>query len=133
MALLGLAAELAYGTSAGRAVLDALVGWARRDVATLTPPTVTSGAINPDVLVTHVSTTGTQAFTLANGSYIGQEVLLMQTVAATSPIPTVTPAARVGYSSFNLGTAVGNNARLIWNGTGWILAALAGAGVVRTQ
>jgi hypothetical protein len=132
MALTGIARMLEYGTSAGRLVLDAALGWAGRDAAYLTPPTVTSGAISPDVLVTHVSTTGTQAFTLANGSYIGQEVLLMQTVAATSPIPTVTPASRVGYASFNLGTAVGNNARLIWNGTGWILAALAGAGVVRT-
>jgi hypothetical protein len=123
---------LEYGTSAGRAVLDAAIGWAGRDAAYLTPPTVTSGVINPDFFATNVSTTGTQAYTLANGSYVGQEVNLMLTVAATSPIPTVTPASRVGYASFNLGTAVGNNARLVWNGTGWLLLGLAGAGVVRT-
>jgi hypothetical protein len=79
-----------------------------------------------------VSTTGGTALTLANGSYIGQEVNLMQTVAAGSPSAVVTPASRVGYASFNLGTAVGNNARLVWNGTGWLLLGLAGAGVVRT-
>jgi hypothetical protein len=123
---------LEYGTSAGRAVLDAAIGWAGRDAAYLTPPTVTSGAINPDIFATNVSTTGGTALTLANGSYIGQEVNLMQTVAAGSPSAVVTPASRVGYASFNLGTAVGNNARLVWNGTGWLLLGLAGAGVVRT-
>lgn len=129
MALRSLRTLLEGGNSGYTGPLADSLDWAGRDAAYLTPPTVTSGAINPDFLVTHVSVTGTQAYTLAAGSKVGQIVMLRVTVAATSPNPTITPANRVGYASFNLGTAVGNSATLIWNGTGWILAALAGAGV----
>lgn len=69
------------------------------------PETVTSGAINPALPTSFVSVTGTQAYTLANGSSLGQRKRLRCTVAASTPNGTVTPATAKGFSTINFGAS----------------------------
>jgi len=104
--------------------LDAAIG----DTAELTPPLVTAGAVDPTKRVTRLSVTGTQAYTLANGTKIGQRVVVRCVVAATTPAGTLTPASVSNYTSVLFATVSGF-AEFIWNGTAWIIGACSGVTV----
>ncbi len=86
--------------------------------------TVTSGALSTTLYRTILSVTGTQAYTLANGTTVGQRKLIMCETAATIPAGTLTittPDTTVGYvlpSTFFFDT-VGQGLELVWTATGW--------------
>jgi hypothetical protein len=80
--------------------------------------TVTSGALSIYTLVSFISVTGTQAYTLADGLYTGQMKFCRCTVAASTPDGTLTPATPVGFSTADF-DAVEEAYIFIWNGAGW--------------
>jgi hypothetical protein len=82
--------------------------------------TVTSGAVSIAVPVTNVSVTGTQAFTLADGTFKGQLKYLRCSVAATTPVGTLTPTSPTGFSTL-IFDKVGDDALLRWSGAAWEL------------
>ena len=91
-----------------------------------TPATFTSGAIDVTTPISYISTTGTQAYTLAAGS-AGQIKILVCTVAASTPVGVVTPVASAndGYNTITF-NAVGETATLIYTNSGWMILALGG-------
>jgi len=91
----------------------------------VSPTTVTSGAIPITGKTTFVSVTGTVAFSLANGTHVGQVKELVCTVAASTPIGTLTPASPLGYATI-LFNAVGESVHLVWTGTAWICSGVGG-------
>jgi hypothetical protein len=86
---------------------------------------VTSGAVGL-TRSTRLSVTGTVAFTLANGTELGQRKSLRCTIAAGTPVGTLTPASASGFATI-LFDAVGETAELEWNGTAWEIVNTVGA------
>ncbi len=81
---------------------------------------VTSGAIPVNVRLVELSITGPQALTLANGTATGQILDIECTVAATSPVGTLTIATPFGTeAAVYIFHAVGQALRLCWDGTAW--------------
>lgn len=98
--------------------------------AYVAPDTISaSGAISLATRATLVSVTGTTAYTLAAGLYLGQRKRFRCTVAASTPHGVITPAAATGYTSVEL-NAVGQTVDLEWNGAGWSLVGTAGTPTV---
>lgn len=90
-------------------------------IATVTTEeTVTSGALSLNAKYSYLSVTSTQAYTLAAGTYVGQEKIIECTVAATTPLGTLTLADAYGSESLtHVFTAVGQKLKLEWRTTGW--------------
>jgi hypothetical protein len=86
--------------------------------------TVTSGAIGL-TRSSKLSVTGTQAFTLANGTQVGQRKTLRQTVAASTPNGTVTLVGN-GFTTLTGWDALNDSAELEWTGTAWDAVFLSG-------
>ena len=73
---------------------------------------------------------GTTAYTLANGTYIGQRVgVSVSSASSGTPAGTITPATARGFTSVSALGAAGDFAEFIWTATGWILGANAGVTV----
>ncbi|MFH0902761.1 MAG: hypothetical protein V2A73_19190, partial [Pseudomonadota bacterium] len=89
--------------------------------------TVTSGALSVATPTSLVSVTGTQAYTLAAGSFEGQRKSIRVTVAASTPVGTLTPAAFADGTSISL-DAVNEAVELEYHATGgWRVVAIIGA------
>lgn len=82
---------------------------------------ITSGAI-PLARRQKLSVTGTVAFTLADGTFVGQQIVLNCTVAASVPVGVVTPATADGFTTITF-DAVQEFAILEWNGASWSIMA----------
>lgn len=83
--------------------------------------------------VTFVQTTGTQTKALGAGIYIGQPKRIVQSVAAGSPVGTITGTfktqAGAAAATLALGTAVATIADFVWDGSAWRLtSAVTGTG-----
>ncbi len=85
----------------------------------------TAGAISIATRSTLLAVTGTMAFTLANGTFLGQQKWLRCSLAASTPLGTVTPANANGFTSLTF-NALQQAALLIWNGAKWDLIATSG-------
>ena len=84
------------------------------------PSTVTSGAVSVANYMSYLSVTGTQTFTLAAGTAVGQLKKIMCIVAASTPNGTLTIANPVSASTDTvLFTALGDTVDLMWNGSAW--------------
>lgn len=86
--------------------------------------TVTSGALALNTPISFISCTGTQAYTLAAGTFAGQEKLIICSVAASTPIGTLTvssPSATAGsvLSATHVFNTVGQALHLMWTGSAW--------------
>lgn len=82
--------------------------------------TVTSGALSDSKEVSLLSVTGTVAFTLAVGLYLGQTKIVECSAVSGTPLGTLTVADM--YASEPTAwvfTAVGQRLELIWTSTGW--------------
>ncbi len=86
------------------------------------------GAINPDIRITTLAVDGTDAFTLADGTNLGQMVTVMCLIAgANIPVGTVTPATRAtGYANVTAFGAAGDFCTFVWTSTGWFPLQCAG-------
>lgn len=91
--------------------------------------TVTSGALNPHVPMTYLSVTGTQAYSLADGTVIGQRKRIECRVAASTPVGTLTlNDAATGEPTTHVFGAVGQMIEVEWTSTGWRLLTYRPAG-----
>lgn len=85
------------------------------------------GAITPTKRVVTLAVDGTDAFTLADGTYLGDEVLVVCISGANTPVGTVTPATRAaGYSNITAFGVAGDFCQFIWTSTGWMFGANGG-------
>ena len=86
-----------------------------------TPIVYTVGEIDVTTPVSFLSVTGSTTFSLPAGS-VGQIKMLVCTVAASTPVGVLTPAANAndGYDVINF-TKVGQSATLIYSNSGWII------------
>lgn len=85
--------------------------------------TVTSGDLDVAKAVSLISCTGTQAYALPNGTYDGQMKFIFVTVAASTPVGTLTPATTPGAATHNF-SAVNEYYIFRWETTtGWRLVA----------
>jgi hypothetical protein len=86
--------------------------------------TITSGAVSLTTDNTYLSVTATVAFTLANGAFPGQRKRIECSVAASTPLGTLTiatPETTAGQicSATFLFDTVGQAIELLWTGTKW--------------
>lgn len=102
-----MANSLSFTSLSRRAAYDAQV------------ETVVSGAISTSKRISKLSVTGTVAYTLGAGLWVGQEKILVCSVAASSPVGTVTLPVLGGTNITGFGV-VGESARLIWDGAQWL-------------
>lgn len=80
-----------------------------------------AGAIDLEHLVTELTTTGANAYTLANGTVSGQVKIINMIVDGGDA--TVTPNTLAGGTAITLND-VGDSVTLVWNSAvGWIVAA----------
>ena len=86
-----------------------------------TPIVYTTGEIDLTTPVSFISVTGTTTFTLPAGT-IGQIKILVCTVAASTPVGTLTPIASAndGYNTI-IFNAKGQSVTLIYENSGWII------------
>lgn len=93
--------------------------------------TYTGGAIAQTVKLAKLSVTGAQAFTLADGTTTGQTIHIECTVAASSPVGTLTIATPFsGEQAVYIYHAVGQAIALTWDGTAWKLLSKKRAGTL---
>ncbi len=82
--------------------------------------TVTSGALSINTLTSLTSTTGAQAYTLANGNYVGQRKIIREITAARSPAGTLTIATTFNSEpTVHVFTCIGQEIELEWTASGW--------------
>jgi hypothetical protein len=80
-----------------------------------------AGAIDPTSDIVIATITGTTAYTLANGTKIGQRIRIVAASASSgTPNATITPATPVQFATVSAIGAVGDFVELIWTATGWL-------------
>lgn len=84
------------------------------------------GALDPDVRYTDLQVDGTDAFTLADGTFVGAVKEIWCSAATTTPDGTLTPANLSGYTTIGF-DAVDEYAKLIWDGAAWVVVVVSGA------
>lgn len=109
------------------AVLDALIAsnnlTAGTDASNVVNAIAAPGAIDPAFRYHTLAVDGTDAFTLADGTYIGQVVNVFCLAGTNIPVGTITPATPLGYATVTALGALGDSVRFEWNGSGWIVTA----------
>ncbi len=90
------------------------------------PETVTTGALSINKRTSLIDVTGTKAYTLADGTRIGQRKSIRVIVAASTPDGTLTPSNLADGTSIDL-DAVNESVELEWDGTNWRIVHIVGA------
>ena len=78
------------------------------------------GALSTTTVVSFISTTGTESYSLADGVEGQEKIIIMKADGGNA---TVTPNNLVGFTSVRL-TGVNNSFHLIYGSTGWNIIAL---------
>ena len=78
------------------------------------------GALSTTTVVSFISTTGVESYTLADGIEGQQKIIIMKAHGGNA---TVTPTNLVGFTSVRL-TGTNNNFHLLYGSTGWNIIAL---------
>jgi len=84
-----------------------------------------SGALAVGKRTSILAVSGTKAYTLADGLFIGQRKSIFCRSATSTPQGVVTPAHPNNFATLTFANANGS-AELEWNGTGWDLAGIGG-------
>lgn len=85
------------------------------------------GAITPTKRVVTLAVDGTDPYTLADGTNLGDEVLVVCVAGINMPVGTVTPATRAaGYSAITDFGVIGDFCQFLWTSTGWMFGANGG-------
>lgn len=81
-----------------------------------------AGALSVNTHITTLAVTGTTAYTLANGLFLGQRKIVTVLSGASTPVGTVTPATTVGVTTVTGLGVPGESCEFIWGGAGaWYL------------
>ncbi len=95
--------------------------------ASYTPNAIAApGAIDPEKRFHTLAVDGTDAFTLANGTFPGQLVTCFSLAGANIPVGTITPAAPLGYATVTGIGALGDLVTFMWTGLGWVVVSANG-------
>ena len=78
----------------------------------------TPGACAPGLGTSKLTTDGTDAVTLADGTVAGQRKYIVMVVGTTTPVATLTPATYADGTTCTL-TGAGSSVILEWDGTTW--------------
>lgn len=100
------------------------IGWSEQGLSAiqeLSGP----GAVDITSRRTNVTSTGTDALTLADGAFIGQEKYI--TLIVDGGTATLTPATALGWATAAFADA-GDTIYLEWTATGWVLNGIGGLG-----
>lgn len=82
-----------------------------------------AGAISVNTEITTLAVTGTAAYTLANGLFLGQRKTIIVISGASTPAGTLTPATPSGFATVSALGVIGDCVELIWAGAGaWYIA-----------
>ena len=119
--------------ASGEEIVGVLVGAATHPVGGTQAPVLGTDVPSHLARVLFVSTTGTATGALAAGFYAGQMISVVQSVAASTPVGTITGAfanqAGAAKTTLALGTAVAFIGEFCWNGAAWQqVSALGGTG-----
>ena len=107
-------------TAADGDLIEVLLTGASAVGLAATEETVTSGALNPGVGISYLSITGPQSYTLDDGSYVGQRKSIECTVAASSPLGTLTLNDAYGSEpTTHVFNTVGQRIVVEWRTGGW--------------
>ncbi len=71
--------------------------------------------------VTIATVTGTTAYTLPDGTVLGQIKRVIATTPGSAPVGTITPATPRGFANVTAFGALGDFVEFEWTATGWIL------------
>lgn len=105
------------------ALIVANNGQVGTDASNVVNAIVAPGAIDPAIRHHTVLVDGTDAFTLANGTFIGQRVSVFSLAGTNIPVGTITPATPLGYATVTAIGALGDSVLFEWNGAGWLIIA----------
>ncbi|MES1205017.1 MAG: hypothetical protein ABUS79_03690 [Pseudomonadota bacterium] len=85
--------------------------------------TAAPGAISVATAITTLAVDGTDAYTLADGLFLGQRKTCVVISGANTPVGTITPATPSGFATVTALGAVGDSVEFIWGGAGaWYIA-----------
>lgn len=92
------------------------------------PQALVSGVVPLDREIVYLSVTGTVGYTVPDGQYVGQRLTLVCTVAASTPVGTVTITSGADAGANVIGPVddVGQCIELQWTGTFWAILSLGG-------
>lgn len=81
-----------------------------------------AGALSVNTRISTLAVTGTTAYTLANGLFIGQRKTVIVISGATTPVGTITPATPSGFATVGTLGVKGQGVTFVWAGAGaWYL------------
>jgi len=80
-----------------------------------------AGAVSVNTHISLATVTGTTAYTLANGLFVGQQKIVTCIAGSGTPNATVTPTTPSGFASVSAIGAVGDSVMFVWTGSAWIL------------
>ena len=80
-----------------------------------------AGALSVTKKVSLLSVTGTTAYTLANGTFVGQEKVAICIAGASTPVGTITAATPLGHVNVTAIGAAGDIVVYIWTGAAWVV------------
>lgn len=87
--------------------------------------TVSSGALSVASYVSFLNVADTKAYSLADGTAVGQLKKVVVVVVSGTPVGTLTLTSAVSSSLNEISlTTLGDTAELIWTGTAWRILAL---------
>ena len=110
--------DVAFGTLLGQLANNALAG---------VPDVVAAGALSVATRTTAINVSGTKAYTLANGTFVGQRKTVYCRTAASTPVGVLTPASvGAGYATLTFGAAA-ESVELEWDGSAWQLVGVSGS------
>jgi len=88
-----------------------------------------AGALSVTKRFSKLNVTGTTAYTLADGTFVGQRKSIICVAGASTPAGTITPAHPTGFATVSAIGAIGDACEFIWDGAAWFLGANAGVTV----
>lgn len=84
-----------------------------------------AGALSVNTAISTLAVSGTTAYTLANGLFIGQRKTVVVISGAATPVGTITPATPSGFATITGLGVVGEGVEFIWGGAGaWYIASV---------
>ncbi len=118
-----------FDVSDGEYAAVLLTGSSAVGLAAMSESVIAPGALNPAIPTTLLSVDGTDAFTMAAGTYVGQQKAIECVAAANTPLGTVTLADADGTEPLAwIFTAVGQRLEFEWRTGGWKLTRIVAAG-----
>lgn len=122
-------ADALQGMISPEALDDLVTAVARLNLSNGYQTLAAAGAVSLDTVLTEIDITGATAYTLADGTFLGQRKSIIMTVnAGGTDAGTLTPATFASGSSITL-NAVGEQIELEWQADGWHTVHVAGATV----